>query len=566
VSARLPLRLPAALAGPEPAYIPSGFVVLFAARIPAWLIALTVVIVHVRPEYNLRYEPALLVFTFLQIVAGLLYVPLFRRRVQEWMGIGRGSSIDLLAVSAIDMALAFTVVYLSGGFNTPYYHFLVVALLVPTFLLGWAGSLATLALFLLALVSVWSLAGPGTQVWLQRVQFGNAIPGLLLTPVLVVVVAQYLAWLGRRLDEGQHRTRQALEGTAALYRVARAIAERDETQPLVEQVAQIVGRTGRFEHVSIWQRSGDLYRCAAAWSRADGAAGSALGARATTEGGRAQDPPGMIRLQPDGVGQAELRALPLTSQDRAWGVLAIGGEERWLSGSELQFLGAVTAQLSVAFTRLALAQEREHLVAEQERARIAREIHDGIAQSIYMLTLHLDRSAEKARDDPVLGPQLARLVGVAKEALLEIRHYIFDVKPMLAGDRSLVSTLRALVKEFETVAEMPVRLEIEGSEASLPLAVGSSLCRVLQEALANALRHASASTVRVKIVFGAESAVLEVHDDGVGFDLAGGATTGHGIRNIRERVAELGGSAEFRSSSGVGTTVCVSIPLTAVAS
>src|SRR3990170_7620744 len=144
-----------------------------------------------------------------------------------------------------------------------------------------------------------------------------------------------------------------------------------------------------------------------------------------------------------------------------------------------------------------LQKEREQLAALEERSRIAREIHDGIAQSIYMLTLNLEKAAEVASGDPKLGERLVGLVGLAKETLLEVRHYIFDLKPLLSGDAGLTTTIQGQIREFSTVSGLPVHLRVEGEERKVPLAVGSCLYRVAQEALANVYRHAEASAIDV---------------------------------------------------------------------
>ncbi len=210
-----------------------------------------------------------------------------------------------------------------------------------------------------------------------------------------------------------------------------------------------------------------------------------------------------------------------------------------------------------------LQEEREELAAQEERSRIAREIHDGIAQSIYMLSLNLEKAAETARGDERLGPRLERLVGLAKESLLEVRHYIFDLKPLLSGDAGLTSTIQAQVQEFTAVSGLPVELRVEGEERKVPLTVGSSLYRIAQEALANIYRHAKATQIEAVLAFGADSVSLEIRDNGRGFAIdpgKGAASSGRGLRNIHQRAAELGGEAGISSAPERGTTVRVKLP------
>ncbi len=278
--------------------IASSVTVLFAARLPAWLIALSIVVADTRPADNLGREPTLLAVTLAQVAVTIAYAPLLRRRVLRRLGLREGARVDLLVLSALDMALVFAVLYLSGGFNTPYYHFAIVALLVPAFLLGWVGSLAVLVAFVAALIVTWSVAGGGTDLWFRREQFGGPIPGLLVTPVLVVVVAQYLAWVVRWLEDAYARARRALNETTALYAVARAVQAHERPRELAREVVAAIGATERFPHLSVWELDGETLRPLAAFGR------SRVGSSAVfIEPGEGELPP-LRRLRLDSEGES----------------------------------------------------------------------------------------------------------------------------------------------------------------------------------------------------------------------------------------------------------------------
>jgi signal transduction histidine kinase len=208
-----------------------------------------------------------------------------------------------------------------------------------------------------------------------------------------------------------------------------------------------------------------------------------------------------------------------------------------------------------------LQREREELIAQEERSRIAREIHDGIAQSIYMLSLNLETAAEAPPGQPNAGERLQSLVTLAKQTLLEVRHYIFDLRPLLQGDASLSAALRSQVREFATVSGLPVTVAVDGTERALPVAAATALYRIAQEALANVYRHGLASEISLRLAFAAGSVRLEVSDNGVGF-AAGDeqALSGRGLRNMRQRAAELGGTLDIASAPGQGTRIAVTIP------
>lgn len=233
----------------------------------------------------------------------------------------------------------------------------------------------------------------------------------------------------------------------------------------------------------------------------------------------------------------------------------------------VQFFGWLSRQLAAERERaqaaldenIRLQREREELAAQGERSRIAREIHDGIAQSIYMLSLNLETAAELAAGEPALGQRLGRLVTLCKQTLLEVRHYIFDLKPLISGNASLSTALKSQTREFAAVSGLPVKLDVAGEERPLTGAAGTALYRIAQEALANIYRHAQASEVALRLIFDDRSVCLEVCDNGVGFE--GTASAGQGLRNIQQRAEELGGSVNIESAAGQGTTLRALLPV-----
>jgi signal transduction histidine kinase len=395
---------------------------LFAVRWGAWAIALVRIGLGDLPEDQTRYEPLLLGLTFAQTLVATLYVPLLRPHVRRAIGPRWGPRDDLIALGLFDVAAVMAVLYLSGGFRTPYDEYVVASLLVPAFLLDgrWAATLLAAfyaAVFTVIFIEEGTINGPWFHGDVDR------LAGVIIPPLLVVVVVQYLSQLTRRLAQQRERAR-------------RALAEN-------------------------------------------------------------------VRLQ----------------------------------------------------------KEREELAAQEERSRVAREIHDGIAQSIYMLTLNLEKAAEVASGDRKLGERLGRLVGLAKETLLEVRHYIFDLKPLLSGDAGLTTTIQGQIREFSTVSGLSAKLQVEGKERKVPLAVGSSLYRIAQEALANVYRHAEASAIDISLVFRDDSVSLEVRDNGHGFSVDEALAGGRGLRNIHQRAGELGGEVKIASVPGQGASVRVTLPI-----
>ncbi|MCA9493037.1 MAG: sensor histidine kinase [Myxococcales bacterium] len=190
---------------------------------------------------------------------------------------------------------------------------------------------------------------------------------------------------------------------------------------------------------------------------------------------------------------------------------------------------------------------------ERERARIARELHDGIAQSLSAVEMLLGTSlaATEPQERSAHLPVMREIVG---EALADIRQLAHNLHPSVLDDLGLAAALEALARRSPGNVEVVV----EGG-GEVPATVAAAVYRVAQEAVGNALRHGG-GTVHVRLVIGAERVDLEVVDDGSGFDVN---TTGDGLGLLlmEERATMLEGTFELTSVVGEGTTVRMSVPV-----
>ena len=229
-------------------------------------------------------------------------------------------------------------------------------------------------------------------------------------------------------------------------------------------------------------------------------------------------------------------------------------------------LQAVQAERQESEKNLELQRRtaKAELDAQMERDRISREIHDGIAQSMYALSLNLETCAELAgREQGPLKERLEALVPLARSTLLETRQYIFDLKPLLSEESDLSSVALSQVKEFQTVTGINSRLDVEGTLAEIPMSVATAVYRILQESLGNVLKHAGADTVIATLELRRDCVTLSIHDNGRGFDAAlldAEEGVGHGLGNMRYRAEELGGTFQLTSGRDEGTTVKVTLP------
>jgi signal transduction histidine kinase len=205
------------------------------------------------------------------------------------------------------------------------------------------------------------------------------------------------------------------------------------------------------------------------------------------------------------------------------------------------------------------------LAAATERQRVAQEIHDGVAQSVYMLTMSLEANASAiggAADAPALRERLDALVRLSKQTLIETRALLLDLTPAMSGDQPLSALLDEQAREFATVTGVSAHVTTSGSPAALPPATVGELYRVAQEALANVYKHADATSVELRLSQQPDSVTLEVRDDGRGFDdLAD--EHGHGLASMRARAARVGGRLMIESTPGRGTRVALKLPTAA---
>ncbi|WP_280345818.1 sensor histidine kinase [Nocardia neocaledoniensis] len=215
---------------------------------------------------------------------------------------------------------------------------------------------------------------------------------------------------------------------------------------------------------------------------------------------------------------------------------------------------------------LAATERREGTLAE--RQRLAMEIHDTLAQGLSSQRMLLQAADLVWDSDPDLAhTHLRSAATIAERDLAEARRFVHDLAPAdLAAGGSLAAALSALA-ERETTDALTVRCHIEGTPGPLPQRVEATLLRIAQGALANVREHAAASTATITLTSLDDQIVLDVADDGRGFDpddLADPAEhRGHGLRAIRARVGQLGGTWAIESAPGDGTVLSVAIPLVA---
>ena len=260
-------------------------------------------------------------------------------------------------------------------------------------------------------------------------------------------------------------------------------------------------------------------------------------------------------------------ALPLRHRGEIVGVLAVAARNRdaFADEAERRLLEGIGEQVAVAIENARLLGRVLDAAALEERERIARDLHDGLAQVLgYINTQALAIKKHLASGRP---EEARELVGSMEEAA---RHVYGDIREEIMGLRAaregLVPSLRAYLSGYGRMAGVvpEVRISDAAEALRLPGATEIQLLRIIQEALSNVRKHAGAGSATVSLELAGDELLLEVRDDGRGFDPDRPARTGwprFGLQTMRERAHALGGTFELRSTPGAGTTIVVRVPV-----
>lgn len=279
-----------------------------------------------------------------------------------------------------------------------------------------------------------------------------------------------------------------------------------------------------------------------------------------------------MRQDPRSVGfpsghpdMTRMLGVPVQVGDQLFGVLYLTDKENGEPFDETdQWMVEVLAgyaALAIAETQLRENQHRVTLL--EERQRIGMELHDGIIQSLYALGMHLDLIRFSTDSTP---QKFQPVIDGLNIVIEDIRAYIMNLKVT----NSKKKTCYELVEDIVTRLYMPphIRLSIEVPDIYPPFAYEEldSLCLMTQEALSNAIRHAQAKSIGVRVQQNEFFFYMTIHDDGCGFDpeahaRQNGSSHGLGLKNMRERLKQLGGALEIRSKSNMGTSIIMKLPI-----
>jgi len=223
----------------------------------------------------------------------------------------------------------------------------------------------------------------------------------------------------------------------------------------------------------------------------------------------------------------------------------------------------LATQAAAAIETSRLREQLESLARLHERERIAMDLHDGVIQTVYAVTLHLEDAADRVSQAPEdVRPALEQSIDNLHHVIKDIRSYIFDLRAQVSEVDDLPGAIRELAETLRVNTLIDVRVNIdERVREALEHDQALGLFHIAQEALNNVSKHSQATAVLINLAVSSGTVGLEVTDNGNGFDteVAGGAER-HGLRNIRDRARGMGGRLSIDSKPGAGTRIEVAIP------
>lgn len=257
-----------------------------------------------------------------------------------------------------------------------------------------------------------------------------------------------------------------------------------------------------------------------------------------------------------------LLGVPIYSKGKLLGALYLADKEDGsdFTESDQKLLEMLALHIAIAIENARLYEQTQRLAILEERERFARDLHDGIIQSIYAVGLALDQAkVDISPASQATREQIDLCLKSLSGVIQDIRNYIFDLRPQALKHQGLKARLEGLIAEVKVNTLLPIQAQIDaGVSDCLNTWQASHIFHICHEALSNAIRHAQPSRISIKLTGDGDLITLVVEDDGIGFELPTAIQPGHrGLGNIKARVAQLGATLKIDSDTRQGTRVSV---------
>ena len=261
------------------------------------------------------------------------------------------------------------------------------------------------------------------------------------------------------------------------------------------------------------------------------------------------------------MGHQEAAAIALMIGDKPLGLLGLAFTEKTaLKPEELELIYALTNQASLAIQLTKLAQQAQKSALTDERNRMAREIHDTLAQAFTGISLQLEAARNSLSTQPEAAQErLLRAKMLAKEGINEARRSVRALRPEALESEDLITALHQLVDKMISGTNIKTEISIEGKPHSLNSEVEVNLFRIAQEAITNTLRHSQADQICIQLIYETDIFHLQIKDNGIGFNPKLLQNQGFGLIGMRERCDRLNGNLVINSASDRGTEIIVTV-------
>ncbi|MEW6085807.1 MAG: GAF domain-containing protein [Chloroflexota bacterium] len=280
---------------------------------------------------------------------------------------------------------------------------------------------------------------------------------------------------------------------------------------------------------------------------------------------RISDHPKSVGFPANHPPMASFLGVPIRAANRQLGQIylteKIGADE--FTADDEKIIQMLAAYAAAAIQNARVHENTHRLAVLEERNRIGMDLHDGVIQSIYGLGLSLENVLLLLNEDSIEARRrIQGAIDGLNQVINDLRSYILDLKPRQMGDDGLIGGVKRLISEFKANTFAEVSLVSPGKWLKdLPESHSLVLFHICQEALANAAKHAKAKNVQIALWKTKDRALMEIHDDGVGFDMERvNASIGHGLANMQTRVQTVGGDVEISSRVNEGTTILAWVP------
>lgn len=420
--------------------------------------------------------------------------------------------------------------------------------------------------------------------------YNHALAGTLTLYEVTVILPMSVVAGGL----GGLMARSTLAEQETLYRVSQAIGESSDPQGIVDAIGEHLADP-RVRHVALWrdvsEGSGETREISllAVWTpvvtRVWGSGvwrpGLRLGTSRVPALGRLRERsplvlwvgrlPASERAVWEHQGIRSVALLPLTtSTGEREGLLMVASHRaHGFSRVRLRTYLTVGAQVALVLENLRLIEQAQQAGASSERQRLARDIHDTLAQGFTSIVMKLEAAEARIPSDPVAVQRyLSQARSIARDSLAESRRYMWALRPDALERTSLPEALGRLAERWSEESGVVASVTVSGTPHSLAPETKVTLLRVAQEALNNCHKHARARQVVITVSYMHNLVTLNVQDDGVGFDLARlhphsdeQSTGGFGLTGMRERIEQLRGTLMVESAPGEGCTLMAAVPV-----